>query len=271
MNEFQNEQTAAPNKMESQEQNQQKSTKRETTTTPSQAIVYHAAEVVSRLFPATKFGDIEQVASLYCQQIIPLIEDYFAMKADNDTLSEIVQNDPRLARLIMEVISGKPLRVALLNAEITNYDPSEQDEDYLLYQEALQDIERTREQARSHRETCNRNCVCAKVELKRFLQSKQPYREQVEEFFDFIEMLCDSFSNNFLDERILDVLWRGLFFEKEMTDVRNSALIEARNERIEAKRTSRSLSDQLPANHSSSSAKGAPKKGYIESILDRDH
>lgn len=268
MNETMNREMEAPQQENGAEQNPANSERRPS---PSQAIVYHAAEVVSRLFPSTKFGDLEQVASLYCQEIIPIIDGYFQMKADNDTLSEIVQNDPRLARLLMEVISGKPLRVALLNAEITNYEPREQDEDYMAYQDALQDIERIREQARSHRESCNRNCVCSRIELQRFLESRQPQKEQVELFFDFIEGLFDSFSHNFLSEDTLEVLWRGLFFEKEMLAVRDSALIEARNERIEAKRTNRSLSDQLPENHSSSSPKRGGRKGYIESILDRDH
>lgn len=233
---------------------------------PEEIIISHAIEMVTRLYPSVKVTDLEQIAHLYSTSIESIIEEYFQLKADNEVLAEIVKNDPRLATLILEIINGKPLRVALLNAEITSIDPIIGDIDYDQYQDALSELHQNREHAANHRRCCQRNCTCSNLEIKRFIESQQMTREEAEEFFNYLDSIIEAISNSYIDEKLLRVVWLGLFFEKEMTKSKEMAFIEGKNAQIEERKAARRVDNLASATSAAPSSK-REKMGYIERVM----
>lgn len=237
---------------------------------PQDLIVNYAVDMVVRLFPGIKVANLDEIAEIYCEHINPIIADYFQMRAERTTMSEIVQNDPRLARLIFDIIDGKPLRVALLNAEISSIDPEMGDIDYDQYQDALMELERSRQAAQKHRKNCNRNGTCSRQEIKRFIDSQEMTAEQAEEFFDYVDLVIDSIGSSYIDGKMLKTIWKGLFFDREVERSRELAFIEGRNASIEQQRSSR-RADNLPSASSAAPASKGVKMGYIERVMAGDY
>ncbi len=243
---------------------------KERAASPQQVILESVADLVSKLNPSTKMSNWDEVAQIFTEDIGGIITEYLKLKADNETMSQIVENDPRLAKLILDIAAGKPLKVALNEAEITAIDPLYTDEDYELYNESLAELQQRRREAREHRKICERNHLCTKVELKRFIENQQMTAQQAEEFFDLLEEIIDSVNNSYIDGKLLKTLWLGLFFENEVEKVKEASLIEGRNQRIESDRASK-VNDSLPSTNSPSGSGRTVKMGYIERVMAGDY
>lgn len=188
------------------------------------------------------------------------------MKREFMEVTKALQNDPRLAVLFNEIIRETPIRVALVRSGIYDFTPQVQDSDYNQYQDALKTHRQRREEYEIRRIAHNENCKHTAEEIDKFYKMKGATEEDIENFSEYVLNIFNGFVDGVIDCKLLEFLWKGFVYDKNIEDAKEVGKIEGRNEIIEKR--IHSMGDDGISHRGSYANEVKPvREGYIERIM----
>jgi hypothetical protein len=179
----------------------------------------------------------------------------------NTRLAELVSKDPRLAAVLSMIAGEKPKSFPYAVASVYGKEPFEMEGDALNefeagYQENLQRLsesEKTREQAL-------KNLSEYESTLAGYVKDRGLTDGQQSEIHNGIMTLADNLLMGIIPAEIIDLVYKGLNYEKDVQEAADTGFVEGKNDVIDArlkKPESRAIPD---LGNGSGAGKNIPRK-----------
>ncbi|MBO7318280.1 MAG: hypothetical protein J6U43_06145 [Bacteroidales bacterium] len=201
-----------------------------------------------------------------------LSEHYEKMLGDHNRLTGLMCSNPRVGAFITDVADGEDALVACVRyfgKELleSSSDAQKQhaikraNEEYLERHRAFQDME-----AAMHR-----NVEKSTRSIERFMCNKKMDESELDNFLDRVFHVCHHVFAGDLSEDVLELLYKGLRYDTDLSCAEHVAEVKGRNKRIVMERrdsTSDSLSDIHNAPSDEKSSKGYRRTRRRPSVWD---
>ncbi|HIS34314.1 MAG TPA: hypothetical protein IAA79_05260 [Candidatus Avirikenella pullistercoris] len=223
-------------------------------------------------YPDASVVDDTELENLFYEDYDTAMEQLKNLVEDNRALYKLIVENPETGILLKELISGTPLRVALIRANLIPEEPSAEDEDYQAYIDAVNERKVQMRRAEEQKKIREKNRKKSESEVADFFASKEMDEEEAERFIDFVDnVLLGNITNDIYDKQLLEKLWHAFKYEEEIRNAREAGVIEGRNAQIETRRLKAAgSSDGLPGSGNAVVADIPRKKGYIERLMSDD-
>lgn len=195
------------------------------------------------------------------------------MEKDNQLIMDVLDAEPRLAKIFQDLSMGATLREALAR----HFDP-----DDLVAQEGDPDFEAWEknrnariQEMKTRRETDEKIAANQKMtmaEIRAFAEENNMDKEQAIEFLGKLDELFTNVYSGLIDRKTLTFLKKAIDADQMVNEAREEGEIAGRNTRIKETIAPVKSGDGLPkiaATENTISPAPVKKKGYIESLMER--
>jgi hypothetical protein len=152
-------------------------------------------------------------------------------------IADILAANPEFALAIQAMGEGMPAKVAIrrymgdLLAE-----PMEGDDDFEAWREASEKFLAEKKAAEDEIATRNTNLEKSDVVLKDFVEANFPTEDEQIEFVEYLRSTLRNIGMGEISEAFLDMMLKAYKHDNDVEDAKEAGAIEARNEKITAKR-----------------------------------
>lgn len=228
------------------------------------AVMKHLREV----YPQENINNRDTFFSLAYSEWEETIQENVKMRAEYEKIFDAIDENPRLAVLLSEIMKGEPIRVALVKSGVYTYEPKEGESDYHRYCECIEDIKRTKKDIEQRRSLREKNLEMTTTQIEEFYADKKLNEEQIDDFAFYVQQMIDDMVDGKITIDTMQRLWLGYTFEEQIEIARNAGMVEGQNKNIETISNIKNSSDGLPQNKNSKiTVKETPRMGYIERIM----
>lgn len=210
-----------------------KTEKKELSQSPAKSSRERLTERILSRFPDRRFESDEDVFDALDEYDSFLSEHYERMLGDHNRLTELMYSNPRVGAFIADVAEGEDALVACVRYF------GEELLDKSTDAEKMQAIRRANdeyvERHRAYREleeAMRGNVEKSARAIERFKQRKKMSEDELEEFMDRIFHMCQHVFVGDLNEDVLELLYKGLHYETDLSCAEHAAEIKGRNRRI---------------------------------------
>ncbi len=204
------------------------------------------AERVLKRFPNRRFETDDDVFDAIDEYDSFMSEHYEQMLGDHNRLTQLMYSNPRVGAFITDVADGEDALVACVRyfgKELLECNGDAQ---------KMRAVRRANdefvERSRAFREmevAMERNVEKSARAIERFMRSKQMSREDLEDFLERIFHVCNHVFSGDLSEDVLELLYKGLRYDTDLSCAEHTAEVRGRNQRIMMERRN-AVGDNLP-------------------------
>ena len=190
-----------------------------------------------------------------------LSEHYEKMLSDHNRLSNLMYSNPRVGAFISDVSDGEDALVACVRyfgKELLE-NSSDKEKMHAIKRANEEFIERNRS-FQEMEAAMHRNVDKSARSIERFMQRKKMNAEELDEFLDRTFHVCQHVFSGDLNEDVLELLYKGLRYDTDLSCAEHTAEVKGRNKRIVMERRE-TIGDRLTDVHNSAST-NKEHKGY---------
>ena len=190
-------------------------------------------------------------------------------RSGDEALSGIMERDPDFARVMEGVRNGMPFGVALRTymGDLSQFEPAEGEPDYEAYRKAGDDYIANKKKAEEEIAERNKNLEESDGILESFMAERGLDEAQQEAFVANVLKMFGDIGKGIISHDSLNILYDGLMHDADVAEAHEEGAIQAKNEKISAKRIKEaSQTDGLPQGGGSDPAMGetdAPEEDDI--------
>lgn len=164
----------------------------------------------------------------------------------NKQIAEVLQAEPSLARVIKGIAEGMTLREALSRfVDIEGLEAMEGDPDYEKLTAAKESRMAEMQASQKAIEDFASNMEMSMKEMNDFATENNMSEEEVAGFIKYIDDVVEGFMNGKLSKDHLSAWRKSQNYEADIKDAADMAAVDARNEKIEVKKSMKK-SDDIP-------------------------
>lgn len=164
----------------------------------------------------------------------------------NKQIAEVLQAEPSLARVIKGIAEGMTMREALARfVDIEGLEAMEGDPDYEKLTAAKESRMAEMQQNQKALEDFASNMEMSMKEMNDFATENNMSEEEVGGFIKYIDDVVEGFMNGKLSKDHLSAWRKSQNYEADIKDAANMAAVDARNEKIEVKKSMKQA-DNIP-------------------------
>lgn len=238
------------------------------TTTPQQTVTTETETITptsrSKEWMRTKYPDAEwaddaaydEALATHLADADSALEGY---RTGDAALSGIMERDPDFARVMEAVRNGMPFGVALRTymGDLSQFEPAEGEPDYEAYRKAGDDYVANKKKAEEEIAERNKNLDESDGILESFMTEKGLDETQQEAFLASVMKMFGDIGKGIISHDSLNILYDGLMHDADVAEAHEEGAIQAKNEKISAKRIKEaSQTDGLPNGGGSDPAMG---------------
>ena len=219
----------------------------QTTGTTEQVVQPGWLERLRKRFPERDFSDEAAAEAEFYADYDKTLDDYGALREDNNRMLALLQENPEFAQLFALVRDGMPLRVAL--ARVIDFDaarPQKGDPDYADFMREAGEFKKRQAEVAEHRKRIEENQAQSRVEIDEFFRKVGADDEEQNGFADFLQGLFDDVFEGKMGKVALGKLWQAYKYNEDLEAARAAGEVAGRNETIEARRAKAKATDGLP-------------------------
>lgn len=190
-----------------------------------------------------------------------LSDHYERMLSDHNRLTGLMYSNPRVGAFITDVADGEDALVACVRYFGKELLDSSNDAQKVQAIKRANDEFVERNRAFQEMEAAmHRNVDKSTRSIERFMRMKQMDESQLDSFLDRVFHVCHHVFTGDLSEDVLELLYKGLIYDTDLSCAEHAAEVKGRNSRIVMERRD-AMGDSLSdANNSIPNDKGS--KGY---------
>lgn len=216
------------------------------------------AERILQRFPDRRFETEDDVYDALDEYDSFVCEHYEKMLSDQNKLGQLMFSNPRVGAFISDVVEGEDALVACVRyfgkelfdsstdaqkmhaLRVANDEFAERNRSYLELEKAMKEnVERS---TRS---------------IERFMRSKKMTEEELDDFIDRMFHVCSHVFAGDLREDVLELLYKGLHYDADLSCAEHAGEVKGRNRRIVMERRE-AAGDKMPT---AGSGNAAPQSG----------
>lgn len=212
-------------------------------------------------YPNRVFESEDDVYDALDEYATFLSDHYERMLNDHNRLTGLMYSNPRVGAFITDVADGEDALVACVRyfgKELLDSSSDAQkmqaikraNEEFVERNRAFQEME----------SAMHRNVEKSTRFIERFMHNKQMDESQLDDFLDRVFHVCHHVFTGDLSEDVLELLYKGLRYDTDLSCAEHAAEVKGRNRRIVMERRE-ALGDSLPDVHNSHPDEKA-SKGY---------
>lgn len=209
-------------------------------------------KALSKRYPDRTFESDDQAQDAF-------LEDYelIASKLDDNEITnkrmyELIEANPALADIIVEMDNGTPFEVALAShVDLQAIAPQNGEPNFEAYQNALKERKERILQAEKHKEQIEAAQAKSKADADEFFAQIGMDEAEQKEFVDFVEGFIDGLFKGEVSKVTLSKMYQAFKYDEAVAAAQTQGQINGRNELIEAKRTKNGATDGIPSGGSS--------------------
>ncbi len=184
-------------------------------------------------YPDRRFESEDDVYDALDEYASHLSEHYDKMLSDHNRLTGLMCNNPRVGAFIADVADGEDALVACVRyfgKELLECSDDKQ-KMYAIKRANDEFVERSRN-FRELEAAMQRNVDKSARSIERFMRSKKMENSDLEDFLDRVFHVCQHVFAGDLNEDILELLYKGLRYDTDLTCAEHAAEVKGRNRRI---------------------------------------
>lgn len=200
------------------------------------------ATMRSREWMQKKYADEEWVDdAIYDERLTQHLEDSdarLAEYAESDAIiSDIIDRNPEFAMVMDAMRRGMPFRVALSRylGDIVG-GAEEGDPDWDELKKASDEFLAEKKKAEDEIATRNRNLDKSNALLTEFVERMFPTEQEQVDFVEYLRSTLSNIGMGDFSEAFFDMVYKAYMHDADVEDAKETGAIEARNEKITAKR-----------------------------------
>ena len=203
-------------------------------------------ERISRQYPTRQVDSDDELFDALEEYDTLLNERYERLADDQSRLCKLFMANPKMGAFISDVIGGEDALIACVRYFGKDVLDCAEDEGRMAElrkanDEYLSRMARFNELESQMRENLEKSSRC----MKRFKSSKGMSDEEFEGFLDRVYHLCNHVFMGELNDEVLELLFKGLYYDRDLSCAERDAEVRGRNERITFEKRERG-GDSLP-------------------------
>ena len=207
-------------------------------------------EKMARKYPDRTFETDDDFFDALQEYDSHLCERYQKLSDDQQKLCSLFMSNPKMGAFIADVVSGEDALVSCVRYFGKDLLESAGDESRLdklreANEEYLSRINRFSHIEKQMRDNLNNS----QGAISRFKESEGMSDNEFTDFIERVYHLCDHVFMGDLNVDVLDLLYKGVNYDSDLSCAEKAAVIRGRNERIQLEKK-HSLGDTLPNLHS---------------------
>lgn len=200
-------------------------------------------------YPDSEWADDDAYENALADHLASTDADLEGYKAGDEALASIMERDPDFARVMSAVRDGMPFGVALRTymGDLSQFEPAEDEPDFEAYRKASDEYVANKKKADEEIAERNANLEAFGGTWDAFVQEKALTPEQEDAFkTEMLRVFSDIGKGN-ISRDSLNILYDGLMHDADVAEAHEEGAIQAKNEKISAKRIKEaSQTDGLP-------------------------
>lgn len=204
------------------------------------------AERILKRFPDRRFETEDDVYDALDEYDTYMCEHYEKMLSDQNKLSQLMFSNPRVGAFISDVAEGEDALVACVRYFGKELFDSSSDTQKMHALRVANDefVERNRVY-RELQEAMKENVERSTRAIERFMRSKKMNEEDLDDFIDRIFHMCSHVFAGDLREDVLELLYKGLRYDADISCAEHAGEVKGRNRRIVMERRE-AAGDKMP-------------------------
>lgn len=244
----------------------------ELTVTETSATVAPASK--SRQWMQSKYADEEWMddeayEERLASHLVETDEKLASYAESDERLARILDLNPDFALVLDAMDKGMPFGVALRRyaGDIFTDEPQEGDDDFEAYKEAAEKFLAEKKKTDEEIATRKSNIEKSDAVLTEFVERNFPTEQEQVDFVEYLRSTLRNIGMGELSENFFDMIYKAYMHDKDVEDAKEAGAIEARNEKITAKRIKAATeTDGMPIGGSSSPIVEEEEPEYEDSI-----
>ncbi|MDR1336374.1 MAG: hypothetical protein LBK22_06060 [Tannerella sp.] len=159
---------------------------------------------------------------------------YGRLNDANQRLSELVAKDPKLAAALSMIAGDEPKSLPYAIGSIYGKEPFEAN-DLEEFERGYQENLTRLAESEKERQKALENIQAYETALRQYGRDNGLAEEQVSAVHDGIMQLADNILNGIIDVPVMDMVYKGLNYEKDVQEAADTGFVEGRNDKIDAK------------------------------------
>lgn len=194
-----------------------------------------------------------------------LEKKYNDLNGANIRLAGLVSKDPKLGAVLSMISSEKPKSFPYAIASVYGKEPfnlegDDLDEFEKGYQENLSQLA----ESKKEQEQAMKNVETYRQTLIDYGKENSLPDEQVKEIDNGITKLAENVLNGIISKSLIDMVYKGLNYEKDVKEAADTGFVEGKNTVAEAKMKAKTQQNAVPDFGNASGASTSKKKGIFQ-------
>jgi len=190
---------------------------------------------------------------------------YDNLNGANTRLAELISKEPKLGAVLSMISGEKPKSFPYAIASVYGKEPFDLEGDDLEnfekgYQENLAQLAKSKEE----QEQAMKNIETFNSTFEDFAKEKSLSSEQKKEVYSGIMELADNVLMGNISKDLVDLVYKGLNYEKDIQDAADTGYVEGKNTVAEAKMKEKTTPGAVPDFGNSTGQKAQQKKGVFQ-------
>ncbi len=226
-------------------------TEESTTTSPTS----RTREWMQKKYADKSWGDdalLDEDVALHLEEADKRIADY---EESDAVMGDILERNPEFALVINDMSKGMPFRVALRRhlGDLLADEPVEGDPDWDAYRKASDEYLAEKKKTDEEIATRTANLAKSDEELMSFMDAQGWNEQEQGDFVEFLRSSLRTIGMGEISPQFLAMMRDAFMHDKDVEEAKEAGAIEARNEKITAKRIKESeATDGVPVGGGSS-------------------
>lgn len=214
-------------------------------TTPS---VSRQRELISKRYPDRQFETEEDVQNALLDDYEESVSKLQDVELSNKRVYELIEANPSLADVIIEMDKGTPFEVALAQCiDLEALIPQNGEPNYELYQQAVEDRKKRSVEIATKRKSLEENQQQSKVDADEFFAQMGMDETEQTSFVDFVDNFIGDLFAGKVAKDTLKKMYQAFKYEEHIEQASEQGKIDGLNTTIETKRKVNSATDGLPS------------------------
>jgi len=205
------------------------------------------SEAYGKANPGSPEPDDDTLYGFADSRYSDLDKKYTDLNGANTRLAELVSKDPKFGAVLSMISGEKPRSFPYSVAKVYGKEPFDLEGDALDefekgYQEHLKQLA----ESEKEREAAMKNIEGYKEELIKFGKEKSLSDRQLGEIDDGIMQLADNILTGNIPKELIDLVYKGLNYEKDVKEAADTGYVEGKNTVAEAKMKEKTSRASVP-------------------------
>lgn len=186
-------------------------------------------------------------------------ESLSGYKETDGKIMEILDEYPELFAVVQDLISGKPIEVALAsNIDLEDITPLPDEEMYKEYEDAKNARIERKTKVENYRKEFDANMEESREVIKDFFEEKNLDTEDAEDYASFIDNHIAEYNRGIVTKEFLELFYKARNYAKDIIEAEEQGAIKGKNAKVDAEREKRAAeTDGMPKGGSSLGIKEA--------------